>query len=123
MSDLKQELLDATFEAAARLKAANWAGSALHLEALRARLERAVVTEPQPTNEELLDTLRRELGDGPWYANPFRDGYFHVRCDDLVTCLVAIPGYQVLRQPNGIKRTAEALRWLALLPKVEGASQ
>lgn len=90
-------------------------------QSLRARLARATVTEPpeppapdpcvvQPTDAERLDALRRELGS-EWVVSELGSG------GDYYVRHQVYPSHQIarraLRAPDGIRKTADALRWLA----------
>ena len=102
MSDtLKDELMKALGET-------RFQGSWLDL---RARLARATVTEPAPTDAELLDALRRELLGGEWSVSELGAG------GDFYARHRVYPSHQIarraLRAPDGPRKTADALRWLA----------
>lgn len=78
---------------------------------ISARLSRATVTEPEPTEAELRAGLLKLLPEG-WGVNIGEmDGECSVRTGERHNSTIAYPPYAALRKD--LKRTAEALRWLA----------
>ena len=92
-------------------------------QSLRARLARATVTEPgppdpcvvQPTDAERLDALRRELkiDDIRVMKSSVEPGNSYFAAQNKEGAFFAHPRYDILRAPDGIRKTADALRWLA----------
>ena len=100
-------------------------GGSLNISALRARLEKATITEPgQATDferdDELLAALGRDLGRA-WGAEYECDEYGSAKLCDKDWLLYF--SMDALRAPNGPAEVARALRVLAGQGRQEGAGE
>lgn len=79
-------------------------------EALRARLLRAEVREPEPTEAKLREQLKAALPKN-WECRDMGD--LRTEVWDARRKIVGKPYYTALRAPDGIRKCAEALKTLA----------